>query len=260
MKAKDSHKASRGTVILKMLVQLPGGQKGVIHVFPGSNPRELAEAFCNKHELHDLKLHELVERHIADNMNQLKQQVPVRKPADDASNASGISREPSSRRGVPAPPPTASEVRRIQLQCKVVLMLLRNLWERRAQKAAVQGEQRASKAREAEILELHATNVRIAQLAFAQASLAEEVAASPLSITNRPSYASPQRGRTPPASVPADSPLVIELLNEPRLAVSGSLRTPLIASLIRFVIELLNEPRLAVSGSLRTPLIASLIR
>jgi hypothetical protein len=93
----------------------------------------------------------------------------------------------------------------------------------RAQKAAVQGEQRASKAREAEILELHATNVRIAQLAFAQASLAEEVAASPLSITNRPSYASPPRGRTPPASVPADSPLVIELLNEPRLAVSGSL-------------------------------------
>ena len=224
MMAKDSLKASRGSVILKMLVQLPGGQKGVIHVFPGSNPRELAEAFCNKHELHDLKLHALVERHIADNMNQLKQQAPVRKSAaDDARSASGVSREPSSRRGVSAPPPAASEVRRIPLHCKVVLILLRNLWERRAQKAAVQGEQRASKAREAEILELHATNVRIAQLAFAQASLAEEVAASPLSITNRPSYASPPRGRTPPASVPADSPLVIELLNEPRLAVSGSL-------------------------------------
>lgn len=52
----------RGRVILKMSVQLPpsdeypDGQKGTIHVFPGSDPKELAEAFCYKHQLTDPKV------------------------------------------------------------------------------------------------------------------------------------------------------------------------------------------------------------
>ena len=46
----------RGRVILKMSVQLPDGQKGVIHVFPGSDPKELAEQFCDKHSLTDPKV------------------------------------------------------------------------------------------------------------------------------------------------------------------------------------------------------------
>ena len=46
----------RGRVILKMSVQLPDGQKGTIHVFPGSDPKELAEQFCDKHHLDDPKV------------------------------------------------------------------------------------------------------------------------------------------------------------------------------------------------------------
>ena len=52
----------RNRVILKMSVQLPDGQKGVIHVFPGSDPRELAEQFCEKHNLRDPRLRRVVER------------------------------------------------------------------------------------------------------------------------------------------------------------------------------------------------------
>ena len=48
--------AKPSRMILKMSVQLPDGQKGNIHVFPGSDARELAEAFCEKHNLRDPKV------------------------------------------------------------------------------------------------------------------------------------------------------------------------------------------------------------
>ena len=58
--------------------QLPDGQKGVIHVFPGSDPRELAEAVCAKHDLDDPKLRQVVERHITENMRALRSSQPAK--------------------------------------------------------------------------------------------------------------------------------------------------------------------------------------
>ena len=60
-------------VILRMQVQLPDGQKGTIHVFPGSDPRQLAREFCASHGLTDPKLRTVVERHIASNLASLPQ-------------------------------------------------------------------------------------------------------------------------------------------------------------------------------------------
>ena len=48
--------SGQGRVILRMSVQLPDGQRGTIHVFPGSDPHALAEEFCTKHNLTDPKL------------------------------------------------------------------------------------------------------------------------------------------------------------------------------------------------------------
>ena len=67
----NSNGKPRGRVILKLSVQLPDGQKGVIHVYPGSDARELAEQFCEKYQLSDQKLRRVVERHIAENMKSL---------------------------------------------------------------------------------------------------------------------------------------------------------------------------------------------
>lgn len=73
-RATEGHSGSRrggSRVILKMSVQLPDGQKGTIHVFPGSDPAELAEQFCAKHGLSDAKIRSVVKKHIVDNMRNL---------------------------------------------------------------------------------------------------------------------------------------------------------------------------------------------
>ena len=193
MSSSKSDKSNR--VILKMSVQLPAGQKGVIHVFPGSDPHELAEAFCLKHELADPKLRQVVERHIIENMNQLKsskasasgtkaasQLRPERSaPADSGGTprAGGAdSLRPAASGASAAETPRAAgqsdiDSKRLFLQYKVVRALTNNLWESRVRQASADAEERASKAREAEIAELHAANARIARLAFEQAGRVE---------------------------------------------------------------------------------------
>ena len=80
----------RGRVILKLSVQLPDGQKGTIHVFPGSDPKELAEQFCEKHELKDPKLRRVVERHITENMRALPSPASTKPaPPTSATSAAG---------------------------------------------------------------------------------------------------------------------------------------------------------------------------
>jgi len=201
MATKD---ALKPRVILKMSVQLPAGQKGVIHVFPGSDPHGLAEAFCNKHDLHDAKLRQVVERHIIENMAQLKRN-PAKsskasgpKPWVEHSLPASMDRRNScavlglhSIESAAAPPQqeqvlasnastAATAVRRVQLRAKAIHALSANLWEARLRRAVHEAEERSSKAREAEMGELHAANARIAQLAFAQAGRTEQRATADL--------------------------------------------------------------------------------
>ena len=99
-----------GRVILKMSVQLPPteghpeGQKGTIHVFPGSDPKELAEAFCEKHKLTDPKLRRVVERHINDNIRALPS---IKAAQEQAKGGGGVKTPPPP----PLPPSSISSAR-----------------------------------------------------------------------------------------------------------------------------------------------------
>ena len=99
-----------------MSVQLPDGTKGVIHVFPGSDAHELATAFCAKHKLEDPKLKQVVERHIVENMKNLKQTAskpssrpPPPPPASDAVERGGPSGHHQEPPHTPPPPQSAPQ-------------------------------------------------------------------------------------------------------------------------------------------------------
>ena len=200
--------ASRGRVILKMSVQLPDGQKGVIHVFPGSNPQELAKQFCDKHGLTDAKLRRVVERHISENMRSLpassdapapnggrSSEAPPAMAADGSAWVRSAARR--AERGIGHEEAAAlaghalGKVRAQALAWRTSSInssLLYRCWSalvaerwagrmRRYQEAA---NEKATAARAAEIAELHAANARIATLAFAQAGKTPEEAAGEL--------------------------------------------------------------------------------
>ncbi len=133
--------SGQGRVILRMSVQLPDGQRGTIHVFPGSDPHALAEEFCTKHNLTDPKLlmvrarrpppatpphpthpqpttprrlahasivlarRQVVERHIATNLASL----PTKKPYQQAASQRALPAPAHSANGRAAAPVAATK-------------------------------------------------------------------------------------------------------------------------------------------------------
>ncbi len=54
--------------LVRMSIRLPDGDEGVIHIFEGDDPHELAEAFCGKYGLEGTQLVGVIEERIAENM------------------------------------------------------------------------------------------------------------------------------------------------------------------------------------------------
>ena len=204
---------ARGRVILKLSVQLPDGQKGSIHVFPGSDPRELAEQFCEKHTLSDPKLLRVVERHIVDNMRHLSKpnrSSPSTSIAPSGSRLGGSDvqqpRDPSTASSSAYPPSGLARARELALRWRDSArseQLLRCcwsafvelLWQGRMRRFRDAAHAEAEAARAAEIEELHAANARIATLAFAQAGRSPEQAATELRALLEPSGTSARRAQ-----------------------------------------------------------------
>ena len=204
---------ARGRVILKLSVQLPDGQKGSIHVFPGSDPRELAEQFCEKHTLSDPKLLRVVERHIVDNMRHLSKpnrSSPSTSIAPSGSRLGGSDvqqpRDPSAASSSAYPPSGLARARELALRWRDSArseQLLRCcwsafvelLWQGRMRRFRDAAHAEAEAARAAEIEELHAANARIATLAFAQAGRSPEQAATELRALLEPSGTSARRAQ-----------------------------------------------------------------
>jgi hypothetical protein len=216
-------RSSRGRVILKLSVQLPDGQKGSIHVFPGSDPRELAEQFCEKHALSDPKLLRVVERHIVENMRHLStnqhtppssaaseprgggdSRLPPPQPPPPLSNGGGLAAAASSSSaGCPSGLVRARELAvhwRASARSKQLLRccwgtFVGLLWQGRMRRLRDTAHVEASAARAAEIEELHAANARIATLAFAQAGRSPEQAADELRALLEPNGTSARRAQ-----------------------------------------------------------------
>ena len=54
--------------LVRMSIRLPDGDEGVIHIFEGDDPHELAEAFCAKYGLEGTQLVAVIEERIAENV------------------------------------------------------------------------------------------------------------------------------------------------------------------------------------------------
>ncbi|KAL1507863.1 hypothetical protein AB1Y20_007471 [Prymnesium parvum] len=167
-------------VILKMSVQLPDGRKGAIHVFPGSDPAELAKQFCNKHGLTDPKLIRVVERHIVENVNNLPH-AKFRTAAPAAAAAAPSAAPPHEEA------PRAAEAAERSSDAGLASALdesRRRCAELEEKGAELQARLALAEEREAvqrkEMEELHHANARIATLAFAQAGKSTEEAAAEL--------------------------------------------------------------------------------
>lgn len=231
--ARPSHEAKsddkkKSRVILKMSVQLPDGTKGIIHVFPGSDAHVLAEAFCQKHDLHEPKLLKVVERHILTNMAALKSgggKAPSSKPPPPTteppppiasgrpvggrppppSNPREVTEPPRSAPGAharassstdrasPAPKPPPSNGH--SGSSKQPVAAAGDAAETPALQAEVQRLEAQLRARDAEINELHAQNSRIAMLAFAQAGRSPAEAAKELDKVLEPKGGAAERLR-----------------------------------------------------------------
>eukprot|EP00966_Prymnesium_polylepis_P048754 1128620-Prymnesium_polylepis.1 len=182
--------AEPARVILKMSVQLPDGRKGAIHVFPGSDPAELAQQFCKKHGLSDPKLLRVVERHIVDNIRNLPEQKPRRvqsggRPAGRSDH--GGARAPQGANGA-APSPLGPHGGGDEVTTEALVTALEAAQQRVAELEEREGELEArleaAEDREAaqakEMDELHQANARIATLAFQQAGRSTDEAAAEL--------------------------------------------------------------------------------
>ena len=212
-----------GRVILKMSVQIPDGRKGTIHVFPGDNPRDLAESFCTRYDLTDPKLQRLVERHIADSMRNLPQVAPRTSLLQHRSHATsrqatprkGSSKGPDSldaiargssdkaqlsvlqhgaaaeEEATPLPPGsrelarwTAIQWQRRALQRSLLCKCFQALHHHAASERAWRQHEECVAAMELERQELHEANSRIATLAFSQAGVPMEVRMLPACVTS----------------------------------------------------------------------------